>query len=220
MTRQTMHLFQAVSAGALVFLGGCANGVSTLADFQDTPTKVGLSLSDSRPVADKKSEILSLMVSSCVYGVRRLGDETTVPNRLVLLRHDLEDALGEKARDATVNVLRYTLYWSPNIGVQARWKHGEPQGLYGGQPGLLDKMTLGQDCREDQVGESWAEPTREMIDKAPLVVIGELSMRGKTYSVRSVHVPVQNFSITEPSPEILTALRKANAELARKMATD
>jgi hypothetical protein len=201
---------------ALLPLSGCANGQSILAGFDDHPTNVGLTVVDHRPIKDKESEILSLSISSCDYGIRRLGDETTLPARLVLLRHDLEDSLGSRLENATVDVTRYTMYWNPRIGVLATWTYAPPQmGFAPNQASIIDSLTFGAKCTETEMGEPWIEPTREIVGKAPLIVILEASVAGKTYKIHSTYVPQQDFRITEPSPEIFGALRKANSEFAR-----
>ena len=54
-------------------LAGCATVPATLPGFQFRPPVSGFNLVDARPGEDKTTERLSLLITSCNFGVTRVG---------------------------------------------------------------------------------------------------------------------------------------------------
>src|SRR5262245_36567495 len=91
---------------------------SRLEGFEDSPTAGRFSVVDERPEKAKKASIGSLLPLSCDYGVRRISDESTDPDRIRLLRSDLDMATGAFLNGKTVHVRHFGVY--VNAGVETR----------------------------------------------------------------------------------------------------
>src|SRR5881394_958207 len=61
-------------------LTGCAAQVATLSEPRAPAVEGGLQVVDARQAADKKSDILSLLITNCNYGIYQAGDDKIVPS--------------------------------------------------------------------------------------------------------------------------------------------
>ena len=76
------------------YLTGCGSLKPTQLNFQpdDNATLV---VTDNRPQNQAKTEMLSYLSTSCNYGIQRLGDELTVPNKVEFLKYQLSKQFPE-----------------------------------------------------------------------------------------------------------------------------
>ena len=129
------HAARGVALAFALLLAGCAGRPVVLSGFQDRPSTINLTIVDLRPQLEKTSERLSPWVTSCDYEIHRLGDETSVPSKLVLLRRDLEDALGGQLKNSTVTVTHYRVFSQCAEGhAGTGWRH-----VYRGRAGHDDR---------------------------------------------------------------------------------
>lgn len=92
---------KALLVAAALAMSGCAAQVATLSEPRAATLEGGLNVVDARAAADKKSDILSLVITNCNYGIYQAGDDKIVPPRLDLLRDDLNARLGAKVDGKT-----------------------------------------------------------------------------------------------------------------------
>ncbi|HJW33494.1 MAG TPA: hypothetical protein VJ505_09050 [Holophagaceae bacterium] len=82
--------------------------------FKLTPVKESeqshFVLEDHRPLAERQSEILSLMVTNPAYGIARMGDDRTVPDRMAYLKAFLGNEVGAKLEGKTVLVKSFAIH--------------------------------------------------------------------------------------------------------------
>jgi hypothetical protein len=93
-------------------LSGCAHPEYRI-NPAPTPADWSLSVIDARPEEEKSSEVLSLIATSTSYGIARMGDDRTVPDRMSYLRAMLNATKrgphqGSPGR--TVTVTNFTIH--------------------------------------------------------------------------------------------------------------
>ncbi len=69
-------------------------------------------LRDQRPGDQKGSGNESLFIGSCAYAIYRMGDDLFVPDRVQLLRSDLDRALGAELAGRPVVLRNYTVHYN------------------------------------------------------------------------------------------------------------
>jgi len=89
---------------------GCASSVKYHIDKEGLETTSGFELIDKRDTSQKTSEIMSLSITNCWYGIYRLGDDQIVPSRLAILSKALEDSLSQKLQGKKVIINRFEIF--------------------------------------------------------------------------------------------------------------
>jgi len=199
---------------AALWLSACAAPTMVLPGYQERASDASFTIADARPDKDKTSEILSLWVTACDYGIYRLGDERTQPPKLAFLRHNLEDALGARLKNATLTVTRYRMYINSRAQLRA-----QVNGMYTGVvPGML--AAAGEGCTKEETSGGWFEASEVTTTFPPVIVEIEATLNAKTYSVRSVY-STQGKNVDDAgTPELFNAMRKADVRLADQLAKD
>ena len=119
----------AFSALFLMSLSGCAK-------FQPTslpPIEVNnrqLLVEDNRPREEIKTEMLSYLVTSCNYGIQRLGDEWSEPNKIDYLANKIKNQIPEAKKLTIEHFVTYlNMQYSLREGNVFRngdiWQHFE-----------------------------------------------------------------------------------------------
>jgi len=191
-----------------------------------------LQIVDARPSherADDSSRI-SIWLTSCNYGIYRMGDPKGSPGKLDVLRTDLETALGDTLKGKTLTVSNYGLYLNfANRAKSSAWTIGFTGGL-GGQFGLLGAAIggglgsffepgKGSSCSREETPEGWYEASEVSSDASPLIVQLTATLDGKSYSVRVVQTPSKNEPISDdPIHAYAAILHRANQALGDKIA--
>lgn len=96
--------------GCFVLFAGCATSKTFRLEGEAPVGKTSFELVDKRDEAQKKAEVMSTLVTSCWYGIYRLGDDQLVPSRLAVLSKALEDKLGSKLAGKQVVVNRFEIF--------------------------------------------------------------------------------------------------------------
>jgi hypothetical protein len=190
----------------------CAAPTAVLQGYQDVPSQANFAVTDARPDADKTAEILSLWVTSCQYGIYRLADTRSNPTRMVLLRSDLEAALGNRLHNRTLVVNQYKMFINRRAPLRAT-VNGQFTGVV---PAMLAEA--GEGCTKEQTGDAWFD--KSDTDAAAAIIIEvQATMDGKSYAVRSVS-GIVGADQADDSHQVFGALRKANAALAEQLGKD
>jgi hypothetical protein len=208
--------FEAVSTVALILgLSGCADQAAVLPGFQAQPSVIGLRIIDARPDEDKTTEYLSYIIFSCDYGIRRLGDEKTVPPRLTLLRRDLESALGRQVGNATITVSRYRIFFNRGAALREQTSSQFP----GVMPALM--LNAGSHCAQEETRGGWYAASEAKSPHSPFIVELEGTFAGKSVAVRTVYSPEKEFLGVLGEPEtaaaLFAAMRQATAALIEQL---
>jgi hypothetical protein len=198
---------------------GAALGVAPAAFAQSATERAPIQVVDQRPADELKTSWLSLMITSCEYGIRRVADEKGAPSRLDGLRADLEAALGAPLAGKTITVTRYGSYF--NTGAYNR---GVTYSKFGGLiPDLMS--TMGSKCAREDTKAGWYQGSEVTNISSPIIVELTASVDGKSYETRSVYSPETElnpfFSKDKNAPAALgAALKKANAALIAQISAD
>lgn len=167
---------------SLLVLSGCANQIARLDGYEKNENGSILSVVDERPKEERESEILSLLVSSCDYGIRRLGDDITVPDKIELLKTDLVNQL-DLIDKQTIYIKHYTVYFN-----KSRALHGSMSKISTGMiPDILNSM--GSECPEEKTTAGWYSGTDVTTPYSPIIIDMDVVFNRRKYLVRSVYSP-------------------------------
>jgi hypothetical protein len=164
---------------ALVVVGsalwGCAHPqykINALAAGGDW----SIAVVDKRADAEKSSEVLSHVATNCLYGIARLGDDRTVPDRMSYLRAALNNMKHSTGPARTATVTMFAIHRNH----QAETRGGLPrQGAIGGALHSLECFASkeypgGYDAPENPTGGNVA------------IVVLSMNIAGKTFTSRIV----------------------------------
>lgn len=168
---------------------------------------------DARPVDQKGSGWESVLITSCAYGAYKIGDDKYTPDRVAVLRSDLERALGTELTGRRVVLTAYTVH----LNRAARLRGGVGATHKGLIPALLNDVSV-HGCAPDDLegGYSGNENTTPF---SPLIVVIDLEVDGKRIHTRWVASAAEEMggpAWAEPSPAwndwVSQALRNASAK--------
>jgi hypothetical protein len=186
---------------------------------ENVPSASTLNIVDARPSQQRTEGYhqLSYWVTSCSYGIYRLGDAKGSPGKLDLLRTDLETALGDTIKGKTLTVSNYALYL--NSGDTMRGTTFAIT-LFGGIVGSLWAPHIGSGCSSDETPEGGYDASEVSSDASPLIAQLTASLDGKSYSVRVVQTPSGDaITASDDAVQAYAAiLHRANQALADKIA--
>lgn len=215
MTRHRSYLVKSLSLSAVLIaaqlLSGCASQTAILSGYSRPETTAPFQIVDSRPAAERTTKFMSLLITSCNYGVRQLGDKNLVPDRVALLTEDLNAALGEQLTGKTLELKRYGVHFN-NAQALRNGVAKANQGL------IVDMMKdMGSRCKREEMEAGWFEPDDITTPYSPFIVEVLLVVDGKPHSVRSVYSPDKEVSPAFGDPEtakaLFAAIKKANEQV-------
>lgn len=183
MSRSRALLALAVLAGAS--LSGCSPYKTSIRHDGLHPT-TQFTWRDGRPADQKDSGPESYLISSCAYGAYRIGDDKFDPDRVAVLRSDLERALGAQLAGKKVVLKNYTVHLNQAAGLR--------KGLSYTNTGLIADLLNDQSvhgCGPDDLEGSFVgnEVTTEY---HPLIVVIDLEVDGKKVHARHVESAPEN----------------------------
>lgn len=96
---------------AICSVGGCYRySVELLRE--PNSTSPSFNWIDERPSEQRESGHESLLSTDCAYGIYRIGDDKFHPDRVALLRSDLEAAIGRHLKSKTVILRNYVVHFN------------------------------------------------------------------------------------------------------------
>lgn len=99
---------------ALTFGAALLTGCATSAKYTLDPTQgispPSIKFVDNRNEEQKRSEVMSMSITDCWYGVYRLGDEQTEPGRLSYLAKSLDSRMGDELAGKTVRIDTFEVF--------------------------------------------------------------------------------------------------------------
>lgn len=196
-------------------LGGCATNVVEMPDFKPAAADKRVNIVDARPDIEKKSEFLSLLITQCDYGIRRIGDEVTRPSRIELLQSDLSQALGQGIHGKSLRLTHYTIFL--NMGATLR------RNTYGTNSGLVTSIMegMGSRCSREQTSGGWYASSELTAPYSPIIIEISVLVDGVEKSIRMVYSPAKELDMKFSDPlagkTLFDAMRKANRALADRI---
>ena len=200
----------AITLGLL--LSACGTKPLVLDGYEDRTSPVNFKIVDLRPAMDKTSERLSAWATSCSYEIHRIGDEQTVPSKLVILQRDMEDALGSKLRNVTMKLKQYRIFYNNRAAMLGQVKEFTP--------GVLTSAlkSAGDSCsKEDTIG-GWYAGSEVTTPFSPFVVEIEAEIEGRTYMARTVFSTHDSYvGVGGPSNYFFEVIHQANVAFIGKL---
>jgi len=206
---------KALIVAAALALTGCAAQVATLSEPRAPAVEGGLQVVDARQAADKKSDILSLLITNCNYGIYQAGDDKIVPSRLDLLRDDLNARLGAAVAGKTLTVTRYWIHFNNAAGLRGS--------VYASNPGLVSAVMkpMGARCPREKMRAGWYAGDEVENLNPPFIVEIQANLDGNSHAVRVVYSSPEPVSPAFGQPAsakaMFVAMRKATDALAAQM---
>jgi hypothetical protein len=205
----------APAMGLMIGLSACQSAPNwptpTLPGFQERPPSPDLTIVDARPDSERIAKPASLWITSCDFGLVRVGDDATIPSKLTILRRDLEDALAGRLKSATLTVTRYRVYLNQRAAQENVATGGRPFDL------AVTKILL----TPSGCSEGGYEMSEVTTTNSPFIVELAATFDGHDYSVRAVLSPNEEIrqGIGEPAAAaaLFAVLHKADLALAGKL---
>lgn len=168
-------------------ISGCATPpraeTAVLAEYVKPTRPPTFRLVDKRPPGERDTRWLALWTSSCNFGVRQLGDDSTSPNRMELLEQDLNAALGRQIAAQTLIVTHYVI----DINVAATWRSSVAAHYPGPMSGAMKRW--GAQCSRKQMKGGWYSLDEVTTPHSPVVVDITLIRDGRQYEAHAVQSP-------------------------------
>jgi hypothetical protein len=96
---------------SICLLGGCYK-YSVKLLREPNSTSPSFNWIDARSFEQRESGHESLLSTDCAYGIYRIGDDKFHPDRVALLRSDLDAAIGEYLKNKTVILRNYVVHFN------------------------------------------------------------------------------------------------------------
>jgi hypothetical protein len=184
-----------------------------------SPAPPPFELVDARPAKEKKNDHLSLLITSCDYGVYQLGDKRA-PRRFELLQAHLAQHAAEKLQGKTLRVPHYFIYvnnlpWARAMVARGTWKNSNP--------GVGEEiLRYGETCPRSTSKGGWFDPAELTRLSPPIVIELTAEIDGARIDVRVLHetlsqLPVYGFYKPEEIALLEAAMDKAAAALVTKL---
>jgi len=154
-------------------------------------------LIDNRPESEKDSEILSISVTNCAYGIYRIGDTDTTPDRITYLKNELQQHRSKSLKGLKVKVKGFTIH--KNLQMHLRQAN-----IFRGL------LTSSFECNAKE-NEPGGFSSKENPASLPAAVIEiELEIAGRSKNYRIVHFDrIEQGLVSTSDTLIPTAMDKA-----------
>ncbi|MBT1062583.1 hypothetical protein KJY73_03305 [Bowmanella sp. Y26] len=158
--------------GLVSIVTGCVSFQPTQLEY--VPTNSSLLVIDQRPTEQKETEMLSYLITSCKYGIQRLGDEWTVPNKIEFLKAEISKTLPNARQLKISNFVFYN-------NMQYQLREGN---IYRGPIWSLIEC--------DENTDRFTQYTPEENPERFNILIGTLEgeLDGVPFSIRAAEIPV------------------------------
>jgi len=206
MPRSRALLALAMLAGAS--LSGCSPFRVSLRHEVPRPTSQ-FTWEDARPAGEGDSGYESLLITRCVYGIYRIGDDKFTPDRVAALRSDLEAALGTELGGGKVVLKNFTVHFNQAASLRGSVATGYKAPI----PLLIHDLmndTSVHGCSADDLEGGFAGD-EVTTDWSPLIVVINLEVNGLKVHARWVEsAPVQfNTKTSEDDPAWIEFVTRA-----------
>lgn len=177
----------------------------------------GFTFVDARPGGQKSSGNESLLITSCDYGIYRLGDDKFTPDRVAVLRSDLDRALGAELAGRKVTLKNYTVHF--NLSGRLR---GQVAATHSGAIHALMNDQSVHGCAADDLTGGYTG-NEQTTAGPPLIVVIDLEVDGKAVHARWFENSPGADVVKTGSPEwhewVSQALRSATARAVGNVRT-
>lgn len=163
---------------ATVILTGCTmHPVVSLPDYEDS-TSQSITIIDERSEDEKRTEVLSLLITDCSYGIARIGDDNVKPNRLEYLKQRLSGV--ESISTSKITVKEFSIYRNHQINLRG----GVDPDAEGIVAGILERL----ECFSDSTyaGGYNIEENPKGVNAAIVKIVVDVD--GQIFESRAIHL--------------------------------
>ncbi|BCL76803.1 hypothetical protein JHS3_25390 [Jeongeupia sp. HS-3] len=149
------------------------------------PMEPRFTLEERRLDVEKNNEMLSYLITSCDYGITQIGDSQTDPDKVAVLKSDLQALAGDRLEGRKLTLQSYTVHL--NNAVALKQQVGSFSAAYAGLLGGTLFMAMTEiGCSKEQVSGGWY--TADEVSNAwpPVIAEATLSVDGVSYQSRAV----------------------------------
>ncbi|MFD2179953.1 hypothetical protein [Veronia pacifica] len=189
----------------IVTLIGCVSPVAKLTPHLSLDNQEKVNIEDKRDVKKLRGEFLSNLITSCDYGVERLGEDRTEPLRLELLADVLSSKYGNMFSGKSVKVYSFDVY--SNRAIIFRHIAFGSAGVQGELMKLATEPFF-DDCALDS---SLGAYTKEEVTTpySPIIILFDVEYDKQRVQTRTVFSPEEEFMGQYNSPDGADALYRA-----------
>lgn len=196
-----------------ILLTGCAAQPIAFTDIAPAAQITSFTLDDARPAIEKEREMLSYSITNCNYGIIRMGDADTTPDKINILKHDLNELASNALKGKTVVVENYTIYSNGAVALR-----GMMNNMTGGSSqGLIAKGMINIGCKKEEVKGGWYDPSEVTTNQSPLIVDLTLTVDGRKYTTHIVKSPEMLLTKENQTPFIRSVLLKTAENIALQL---
>ncbi|RXJ74866.1 hypothetical protein CS022_01290 [Veronia nyctiphanis] len=189
----------------ILMLSGCVNRVANLSNHLSLEPNEPLIINDERERDSLKGEFLSNLITSCDYGVERLGEDKIEPLRLEILNDLLSNKYSQTFSGEIISVFEFDIY-SNRAVVFRHIAYGSA-----GVEGELMRLAVEPFFNDCPLESSIGAYTKEEASTpySPIIIWFDVQHNGQRVKTRTVYSPEEEFMGQYHSPEGADALYKA-----------
>jgi hypothetical protein len=197
---------------------GCATRPMVVADSARSAQRPLFELIDQRPEDERTTRWLSNTNSSCVYTVRQFGDDAISPDRVTLLRDNLDSRLHSELTGKTLLVTHYGIYI--NSSQRSRSSGSLRGGFLQSMLDLAVESHIEHRCKPEEIAAGWLGSDDGKKAHSPVIIDITLSLDGRTLGVHSLYAPDREISIKTDDPDTASAISSAIKQATDQLITE
>jgi len=201
-----MYLIKAALLLILISLAsGCTPSDNLKTDNYTDYKQYSFKIIDQRPEIEKDNEILSISTTNCAYGIYRIGDNNTTPDRISYLKNKLQHHRSISLKNQTIKIKKFTIH--KNLQ-----NHLRNSNIY--RNILVSSFEC--DAKTDEPGGFSLMENPAKLPAAVIEVTLEIAGRSKTY--RAVHAGyIEQGLVTTTDDLIPTAMDKVITDIINSL---
>lgn len=174
-----------------------------------TNNKNNLELIDEVPAKQKKRKIMSLLITSCKYGIYQISDKQLTEDRFSILKKNLKENLPQNKQYDSIQIKNFTIHINSSRSLK-----GIVSGA--GNDGLIADVMINDEkvgCSNDDLFGSYnlKEVPKEFINKniSPLIIVIDFKINEKFYHTRTVSFTEKTLKAKKKFPEFTNFISEA-----------
>lgn len=188
---------------------GCTSTAGLKTENTQSFSNYNFKLIDQRPTKEKQDETLSFSITNCAYGIYRIGDDDTSPERISYLKNTLQQHRAKALNNHTIYVKKFIIHKN----LQSHLRKSNPY-----KKGLIAEIINSSQCFAT-ANEAGGFSLKENPNGLPAAIIEiTLQISGRTKHYRIVHpgtIDVGLWSVNETL--VSDAMEKAMAAILKSI---
>lgn len=188
--RHASKVGRMIAGWILPLLAGCAAGPIA---FDEAPqAATSFTLIDVRPDEERHRELMSTNVTDCNYGIVRQADDRTSPDRISLLKLDLQSMAGSDLAGKTLTLRSYTVFVN-----QSTMFRGQMNSTL---KGVIPRAMINIRCSKEKIKGGWYEPSEVTTSNSPVIADMVMDVDDHPYAIHVVRSPEDDVVLANKDP--------------------